>query len=216
MRPPPARRTPSPCRPRRSSSSKTTPTTWSAAPSPWTSRAAGDERRRQRLRPGVPVPALPCEPARLASHPVPHRLLRRLPRRPRRPPRPRAGAAPLDAPRRGRPRHRPARRRGHPRRYPPPLPGAPPHPPRRGGRGACAFEVRGDAPVSVPAGFPLTAQLTGLEGQADFQTVADLTAYPWLSRFSLYRPVFTPNISGSTTELRLQPPDGGTPPVQRL
>ena len=84
--------------------------------------------------------------------------------------------------------------------------------PGLGGRGDFAFEVRGDAPVSVPAGFPLTAQLTGLEGQADFQTVADLTAYPWLSRFSLYRPVFTPNISGSTTELRLQPPDGGTPP----
>ncbi|OAN36786.1 baseplate J/gp47 family protein [Mycolicibacterium iranicum] len=72
-----------------------------------------------------------------------------------------------------------------------------------GGRTTVAIEMRGSAPVTVPMGFPLSAQVTGIEAKAEFQTVTSLTAYPWLSRFSLYRPVLEPPVSASTAELRV-------------
>ena len=77
-----------------------------------------------------------------------------------------------------------------------------------GGRGVFAFEARGETGITIPASAPITAQVTGLAGQADFQTTDAITAYPWLSRFSLYRPVFTPGIDASTTEIRVTPDDG--------
>jgi hypothetical protein len=69
-----------------------------------------------------------------------------------------------------------------------------------GGRGAFAIEVKG-RPVTVPAGFPLTAQVTGMEPPADFQTREPLVAYPWLSRFELCRPLAVPVIDTQTREL---------------
>ena len=72
-----------------------------------------------------------------------------------------------------------------------------------GGRTTFAIEVRGAAPVPVPAGFPFSSQVTGVQAQAEFQTVDALVLYPWLSRFSLYRPAVEPQISASTTELRV-------------
>lgn len=60
--------------------------------------------------------------------------------------------------------------------------------PGLGGAGRFAFEIKGGAAVTVPAGFALKAQLDGATDTADFQTLADLTAYPHLSRFHLYRP----------------------------
>ncbi len=57
-----------------------------------------------------------------------------------------------------------------------------------GGRATFAFEIRGTAPVEIPTGFPLKADLEDLETPADFQTVSSLTAHPFLSRFHLYRP----------------------------
>lgn len=57
-----------------------------------------------------------------------------------------------------------------------------------GGHGTFAFELHGSAPVLVPAGFPITAQLDSATTPDDFQTSSDLTAYPNLSRFRLYRP----------------------------
>ncbi len=79
--------------------------------------------------------------------------------------------------------------------------------PGLGGRGDFAFEVSGEAPVTIPKGFPLTAQVTGLDGTADFETAVPLVAYPWLSRFRLFRPLATPNVSQSTTELRIYSPE---------
>jgi hypothetical protein len=60
--------------------------------------------------------------------------------------------------------------------------------PGLGGQGRFAFEVKGTGTVTVPAGFPLKAQLDGAADTADFQTLDDLTAFPYLSRFNLYRP----------------------------
>lgn len=76
-----------------------------------------------------------------------------------------------------------------------------------GGRATFAISVRGDAPVTVPAGFPVTAEVAGLETPADFETVDPIVAYPWLSSFNLYRPVVVPRISQNTTELRISGPD---------
>lgn len=60
--------------------------------------------------------------------------------------------------------------------------------PGLGGEAAFALEVTGDAPVTVPAGFPFKADLEGGDAPALFETTAEATAVPWLSRFSLYRP----------------------------
>jgi hypothetical protein len=87
-----------------------------------------------------------------------------------------------------------------------------------GGRGVFAVEIRGSDPVTVPAGFPLTAQVTGLDGTTDLQTSDAIVAYPWLSRFSLCRPVTTPLIDGETRELVVNgaPDDLELQPGQRL
>ena len=68
--------------------------------------------------------------------------------------------------------------------------------PGLGGKATFAFEVKNDKPVVVPAGFPLQAQVEGLEQAADFETVEETTAYPSLSKFYLYRPTYIPDLSG--------------------
>jgi len=68
-----------------------------------------------------------------------------------------------------------------------------------GGRGSFAFEVRGDLPVTIPKSFRLTAEVTGREGQSDFETVDEAIAWPALSHFSLYRPAYFRNIASGTT-----------------
>lgn len=86
--------------------------------------------------------------------------------------------------------------------------------PGLGGRALFAFEVKGDQPIAIPAAFPLKAEVEGAPKPVDFETVAlaDTTvpaiAYPWLSKFNLYRPLETPQIDGSTTEFYIQPPAG--------
>jgi len=57
-----------------------------------------------------------------------------------------------------------------------------------GGRATFAFEARGGKPVTIRAGFPVKAELEDVEVPADFQTDAELTAWPHLGRFNLYRP----------------------------
>jgi hypothetical protein len=57
-----------------------------------------------------------------------------------------------------------------------------------GGRATLAFEVRGERPLTLRAGFPVKAELQGLATPADFQTDVELLAWPHLGRFNLYRP----------------------------
>jgi len=56
-----------------------------------------------------------------------------------------------------------------------------------GGRATLAFEARGTAPVTIRAGFPVKADLRDVPNPADFQTAAELVAYPALGKFHLYR-----------------------------
>ncbi len=60
--------------------------------------------------------------------------------------------------------------------------------PAIGGRATLAFEARGDKPVTIPRGFAVKADLEERPQPAEFQTDAELDAWPHLGRFHLYRP----------------------------
>lgn len=61
------------------------------------------------------------------------------------------------------------------------------------GSGKFAFEVKGSDTVTIPASYPLKAELDEVSDAVEFETSAELIAYPHLSRFSLYRRrVYTP------------------------
>lgn len=80
--------------------------------------------------------------------------------------------------------------------------------PGLGGRGTFAFEVKGDKPVVIPKGFPIKAQLEGIEKLAEFETIEEKIAYPWLSKFHLYRPHEIPSISPGSNEFLIEFIDG--------
>lgn len=56
-----------------------------------------------------------------------------------------------------------------------------------GGRATLALEARGTNPVIIRAGFPVKLELADVATPADFQTDTELTAWPHLGRFNLYR-----------------------------
>src|SRR5581483_11757913 len=58
-----------------------------------------------------------------------------------------------------------------------------------------------------------TAQIEGLDKPADFETTAEVTACPWLSRFNLFRRLYTPYITAATKEFYVFSPDPFTQPV---
>lgn len=60
--------------------------------------------------------------------------------------------------------------------------------PGLGGKATFAVGLKGKTPVMIPEGFGLKAQVEGLAKTADFQTESEITAYPALSQFHLYRP----------------------------
>lgn len=83
-----------------------------------------------------------------------------------------------------------------------------------GGHATFAFEVKGSTPLTLPAGFPLKADLAELEKPADFRTDAELIAYPHLSRLHLYRPRHYPGtLSANSTTLELQTVAGVSGPL---
>jgi hypothetical protein len=59
--------------------------------------------------------------------------------------------------------------------------------PAVGGHATFAFELKGDAPVTIPAGFRVKADLEQIEDSAEFETEDELIGYPHLSRLHLYR-----------------------------
>ncbi|MCY1276814.1 putative baseplate assembly protein [compost metagenome] len=73
-----------------------------------------------------------------------------------------------------------------------------------GGRATLAFEVRGDGPLTLRAGFPVKADLQDLPDPADFQTDAELLAWPHLGRFNLYRPrAYASTLAAGATRFEL-------------
>jgi hypothetical protein len=83
--------------------------------------------------------------------------------------------------------------------------------PGLGGRGTFAFGIKGAQSVLIPAKFPLKAQLEGIEKPVDFESIAEVTAYPHLSQFHLYRPRRVPSaISAGNNRLEIQAVGGAT------
>jgi hypothetical protein len=73
-----------------------------------------------------------------------------------------------------------------------------------GGRATLAFEARGDRPVTIRAGFPVKADLEDAPVPADFQTDAELIAWPHLGRFNLYRPrAYAATLAAGATSFEL-------------
>jgi hypothetical protein len=75
--------------------------------------------------------------------------------------------------------------------------------PGLGGIATFAFAVEGDDPVVIPVGFPIKSQVEGLEDIAEFENLAEVTAYPALSNFSLYRPFVKPTIEIGTSNFSI-------------
>ena len=67
-----------------------------------------------------------------------------------------------------------------------------------GGEAVYALKVKGDHAVVVPKGFGIKVDLEGNDKTSEFETISELTAYPELSEFYLYRPRFIPNITIGT------------------
>jgi len=61
-----------------------------------------------------------------------------------------------------------------------------------GGSAVFALEVKdkdkNNKPVTLPKGFPIRAQVTGLDSAADFETLEETVHYPAFNKFHLYRP----------------------------
>lgn len=85
--------------------------------------------------------------------------------------------------------------------------------PGLGGRGTFAFEVKGKKAVTVPQGFLVKAKVEGIEKEGEFETVSELIAYPWLSRFNLFRPLQELSVNSNTTEFYLTSPDQDLSPI---
>ena len=86
--------------------------------------------------------------------------------------------------------------------------------PGLGGKSTFAFEIKGEQPVTIPAAFPVKAEVEGLSKPADFETVEKVIAYPWLSRFNLFRALYTPNITHATKEFYIFSPDQFLTPIE--
>ncbi|MEW6417500.1 MAG: hypothetical protein AB1480_05185 [Nitrospirota bacterium] len=86
--------------------------------------------------------------------------------------------------------------------------------PGLGGKATFAFEVKGDKPVIIPKGFPIKAQVVGSEQPVNFETTKENIAYPWLSKFNLYRRLYTPYITQDTKEFYIFSPDQYISPIK--
>jgi len=85
--------------------------------------------------------------------------------------------------------------------------------PAVGGNATFAFEIKKDEPVVIPVGFPLKATLEELPKPAEFETKEEITAYPWLSRFNLYRSLNESDITPTTTEFYISYPEQLASPI---
>lgn len=81
--------------------------------------------------------------------------------------------------------------------------------PGLGGRATLAFEARGRSPVVIREGFPVKLELADVATPVDFQSDVELTAWPHLGRFNLYRARhYGPVIQGGQAKFELASSDG--------
>lgn len=79
--------------------------------------------------------------------------------------------------------------------------------PAIGGGATFAFEIKKTEAVVVPANFPVKATLEETGKPAEFETKEQITAYPWLSRFNLFKPLVEKKIEDTTTEFYISAPN---------
>lgn len=78
-----------------------------------------------------------------------------------------------------------------------------------GGRATLAFEVRGTSPVTIRSGLPVRIELAERPDPADFETDAEVVAWPHLGRFNLYAPRrYATRIALGATRFELAAVDG--------
>jgi hypothetical protein len=80
-----------------------------------------------------------------------------------------------------------------------------------GGRATLAFEARGNEPVVIREDFPVKLELADVTVPADFQTDTELTAWPHLGRFNLYRARhYGPTLTAASTIFEITAVDGAS------
>lgn len=84
------------------------------------------------------------------------------------------------------------------------------------GEATFALLVKGNRPISVPAGFGLKAQLEASDKPVEFETRHGIEAVPALSAFALYRPRLTPALANGSRVLRLGTGAAALKPGDRL
>ncbi len=73
-----------------------------------------------------------------------------------------------------------------------------------GGKATFAFTFKGEKAITIPAGFPLKAQLADIAQPVEFETTGETIAYPELSQFNLYRPYRLPHINTGTSSFSIE------------
>jgi len=86
--------------------------------------------------------------------------------------------------------------------------------PGLGGSATFAIEIKGDKSVVIKSGFQFKAELEGLQKPVEFESEKDYVAYPWLSKFYLYRPLEGRDITKDTIEFYISYPDSHLVPVK--
>lgn len=74
--------------------------------------------------------------------------------------------------------------------------------PAVGGRARFSLQVRGDAPVKVPAGFGIKADLAKVPDTANFETTSAIVAQPAFNQFHLFAPLDTQLCAPGATAFR--------------
>ncbi|MFN0140312.1 MAG: hypothetical protein ACKVQW_09525 [Pyrinomonadaceae bacterium] len=85
--------------------------------------------------------------------------------------------------------------------------------PAVGGKATFAFELKKNEAVTIPVGFPVKATLEDIAKPAEFETIEEITAYPWLSRFNLYRPLI-PDTGDEINEFYIPDPNQLLDPIE--
>ncbi len=86
--------------------------------------------------------------------------------------------------------------------------------PAVGGNATFAFEIKKDEAVTTPAGFPVKATLEDIAKPAEFETLEEITAYPWLNRFNLYRPLIPAENIDKIAEFYIPAPNQLLDPIE--
>lgn len=86
--------------------------------------------------------------------------------------------------------------------------------PGLGGRASFAVEVKGTGPITVPADFPIKADLANVPDPVDFLTSGEITALPHLSKFRLYGPTWSsPGLSSGASKFDIIALNGSANPA---